>query len=348
MPDGGAGRGDRDPAIWVSELVRSFNGITAVDDVSFTVERGEVFGFLGPNGAGKTTTINVLCTLLRPTRGSARIWGHDVVREPDAVRRSIGLVFQDPSLDEELTGYENMLFHGRVYKVDGRVMETRIRELLEMVDLWDRRDDRVKTYSGGMKRRLEIARGLLHHPKVLFLDEPTLGLDPQTRRYIWDYILKLNENQDVTIFLTTHYMDEADALCERIAIIDHGKIVALDTPRSLKASLGGDVVLLKMAECTEGCMEALRAVRGVSSVEAQEEGLILGVDQGDATIPRIFDVTRSHDLHVESVVLKEPSLEDVFIKHTGRAIRDEEVVGMDQLRAMGRRRRKFHSGGRRR
>jgi ABC-2 type transport system ATP-binding protein len=272
------------------------------------------------------------------------VFGFDVATRPDAVRHNIGLVFQDPSVDEELTGEENMLFHGRIYKVDPEVMGERIEELMRMVELWDRKDDQVKTYSGGMKRRLEIARGLLHHPRVLFLDEPTLGLDPQTRRLIWDYIRKLNKLQQVTIFLTTHYMEEADALCDRVAIIDHGKIVALDTPANLKSSLGGDVVLLKMPECKEGCMEALAKVPGVRSVKSQEEGLMLAVDKGDRTIPLIFDVAREQGLSIESVVLKVPSLEDVFIKYTGRSIRDTKVEGRDQFKQQSRRRRGMRRG----
>jgi ABC-2 type transport system ATP-binding protein len=328
--------GADDHAIVVRDLKKVFDGIRAVDGVSFEVEKGEVFGFLGPNGAGKTTTISMMCTLLRPTEGRAIVWGHDAFSAPDEVRSSIGIVFQDQSTDEELTGYENMWFHGRLYKMDSAKMEGRIVELLKMVELDDRKDDLVKTYSGGMKRRLEIARGLLHHPKVLFLDEPTLGLDPQTRRHIWDYIQRLNRQEKVTIFLTTHYMDEADALCERIAIIDKGKIVAMDTPGALKDSLGGEVVHLKMPECTEGCMEALREVSGVRSVETQEDGLLLGVDKGARTIPLIFEAVRSNDLKVDSVMLKEPTLEDVFIKNTGHGIREERVEGIDQLRARGR------------
>jgi ABC-2 type transport system ATP-binding protein len=325
-------------------LVRKFDDFTAVDGVSFEVRRGEVFGFLGPNGAGKTTTISMLCTLLKLTGGEAKVFGFDVATQPDAVRHNIGLVFQDESLDEELTGHENMHFHGRIYKVDPAAMVQRTEELLRMVELWDRKDDQVKTYSGGMKRRLEIARGLLHHPRVLFLDEPTLGLDPQTRRLIWDYIRKLNRLQQVTIFLTTHYMEEADALCDRVAIIDHGKIVVLDTPANLKSSMGGDVVLLKMPECKEGCMEALAGVPGVRSVKSQEEGLMLAVDKGDRAIPLIFDVAREKGLTIESVILKVPSLEDVFIKYTGRSIRDTRVEGLEQFKQFGRQRRGMRRG----
>jgi len=231
--------------ITARNLTKIFDkSLVAVDHVSFNVEEGEILGFLGPNGAGKTTTLNMLSTLLRPTSGTATVNGHDILKEPDAVRRSIGFVFQDPTLDIELTGRENLDFHGRVYGLKRDVRQQRIKEMLEVVQLTDRADDFVKTYSGGMKRRLEIARGLLHYPKVLFLDEPTLGLDPQTRRAIWEHIQRLNQDENVTIILTTHYTEEADYLCARIQIIDFGKIVALDTPDKLKARLEGDIVSL--------------------------------------------------------------------------------------------------------
>jgi len=231
--------------IEVSGLTKIFDGrVRAVDEISFTVKGGEILGFLGPNGAGKTTTLNMLSTLLKPTSGTATVNGHDIVEEPDAVRRSIGYVFQDPTLDIELTGRENLDFHGRLYNLNRNLRKQRIKEMLEIVQLTDRADNLVKTYSGGMKRRLEIARGLLHHPKVLFLDEPTLGLDPQTRRSIWEHIQRLNQEKKITIILTTHYTEEADYLCDRILIIDFGKIVALDTADKLKAQLEGDVVSL--------------------------------------------------------------------------------------------------------
>ena len=231
--------------IEVKALTKVFdNEIRAVDGISFTVDEGEILGFLGPNGAGKTTTLNMLATLLRPTSGTATVNVHDILAEPDAVRRSIGYVFQDPTLDLELTGRENLDFHGRLYSLKRDVRRQRIEEMLELVQLTDRADDLVKTYSGGMKRRLEIARGLLHHPQVLFLDEPTLGLDPQTRRSIWEHIQRLNQDKNITIILTTHYTEEADYLCDRILIIDFGKIVALDTPDNLKARLEGDIVSL--------------------------------------------------------------------------------------------------------
>jgi ABC-2 type transport system ATP-binding protein len=231
--------------IEVKTLSKVFdNEIRAVDAISFTVGEGEILGFLGPNGAGKTTTLNMLATLLRPTSGTATVNGHDILAEPDDVRRSIGYVFQDPTLDLELTGRENLDFHGRLYSLKRDVRRQRIKEMLELVQLTDRADDLVKTYSGGLKRRLEIARGLLHHPQVLFLDEPTLGLDPQTRRSIWEHIQRLNQDKNITIILTTHYTEEADYLCDRILIIDFGKIVALDTPNNLKARLEGDIVSL--------------------------------------------------------------------------------------------------------
>ena len=224
----------------VKNLVKKFESVTAVNNISFAVAQGEIFGFLGPNGAGKTTTIKMLTTLLRPTEGEVKVNGFDPVREQAHVRRSFGIVFQDPSLDDELTAYENMEFHGVLYSVPKDIRNTRIEELLKIVELWDRKDELVKTFSGGMKRRLEIARGLLHHPKILFLDEPTLGLDPQTRNHIWSYIQGLNQKEGITIFFTTHYMEEADRVAGRIAVIDHGKIAAQGTPAELKAQTKTD------------------------------------------------------------------------------------------------------------
>jgi len=227
--------------IKVENLVKKFGDLAAVDDISFTVPPGELFGFLGPNGAGKTTTINILCTLARPTSGRADIAGFDVVARQKQVRQLIGLVFQDPSLDERLTGLHNLRFHAMVYNMPASTREERIKEVLTMTELWDKRHQEVRTYSGGMKRRLELARGLLHHPKVLFLDEPTLGLDPQTRNRLWEYILELRRREGTTIFLTTHYMDEA-AKADRIAIIDYGRIIAIDTPERLKEVVGKDII----------------------------------------------------------------------------------------------------------
>ncbi len=220
-------------AISVSKLSKCFNGISAVDGISFEVEEAELFGFLGPNGAGKTTTINILCGLMNPTSGEARVNGFDVMSSPTEVRKSIGIIFQDPSLDERLTAHENLNFHGMIYHLPPKIRKARIDEVLNMVGLYSKKHNIVRTFSGGMKRRLEIARGLMHRPKVLFLDEPTIGLDPQTRQYIWDYILTLSEMEKITVFLTTHYMDEAE-ICQRVAIMDHGKIVDIDMPDTLK------------------------------------------------------------------------------------------------------------------
>ena len=228
-------------AIEVNLLTRDFKGFVAVDHISFQVPEGEIFGFLGPNGAGKTTTISILCTLLRPSDGRATVAGFDVVREHNQVRKSLGIIFQDPSLDDQLTGRENLEFHGMIYKVPRKELPGRIAESLRWMELEDRGNDLIRNFSGGMKRRLEIARGMLHQPQVLFLDEPTLGLDPQTRNRIWEYLLKLRDEHKITLFMTTHYMDEAE-YCDRIAIIDLGKIVALGTPDELKAGVGGDIL----------------------------------------------------------------------------------------------------------
>lgn len=220
--------------IEVKNLVKRFDDFTAIDSISFSVKMGEIFAFLGPNGAGKTTTIKILTTLLHPTKGEVMVNGHDPIKDADNVRRSFGIVFQDPSLDEELTAFENMEFHGVLYKVSKKLRRTRIEQLMKLVELWERRDDLVKYYSGGMKRRLEIARGLLHHPKILFLDEPTLGLDPQTRDHIWNYIKNLNRTEGITVFFTTHYMEEAEKVADRVAIINEGKIVGKGLPQELK------------------------------------------------------------------------------------------------------------------
>ncbi len=328
--------------IQVNGLTKKFDDFTAVDAVDFQVSEGEIFGFLGPNGAGKTTTINMLCTLLRPTSGSASVNGYDVATQRQDVRRSIGLIFQDPTLDERLTGWQNLQFHAMLYDVPKDVLEPRAAELLDMVELTDKVRDDVRSFSGGMKRRLEIARGLLHHPKVLFLDEPTIGLDPQTRRHIWDYLVKVRESETLTLFLTTHYMDEAE-ICDRIAIIDHGQIVALDTPNKLKAMVGGDVVTL----CTDDDDRAI-AILAELGVEPQKttDGLRIEIDHGDRFIPTVMHAMDDPEtpVSITSVNLRRPTLEDVFIKLTGRAIREEEASAMDAMR----RRARMHGGGGRR
>ncbi|MEJ2010851.1 MAG: ATP-binding cassette domain-containing protein [Anaerolineales bacterium] len=319
-------------AIEVRGLTRRFGDLTAVDGIDFEVRQDEIFGFLGPNGAGKTTTISMLCTLLKPSAGQAVIAGHNINTQPSAVRRSIGLIFQDPSLDEQLTGRENLRFHAMLYDLTRAEFEQRAREVLEMVELTEKADDIVRTYSGGMRRRLEIARGLLHHPRVLFLDEPTLGLDPQTRRHIWDYLRQLREEQGVTMFMTTHYMDEAEN-CDRIAIIDHGKIVSLDTPDELKALVGGDVLTVRTSD-NALALERLQSDLDVNARHGPDGQLIIEIADGDQFIPRMVSglAGESQKLRVQSVSLRRPTLEDVFIKLTGRAIREEEADSKDHMR----------------
>ncbi len=307
------------PAIEVEDLVKTYGEIGAVRGVSFTVAAGEVFGFLGPNGAGKSTTINMLCTLARPTSGTARVGGFDVARERDDVRRHIGLVFQDPTLDGQLTATQNLRLHAALYGIDRDAIPARMDQMLEMVDLADRRDQPVMTFSGGMKRRLEIARGLMHSPRVLFLDEPTIGLDPQTRNTIWRYLRALQENEGMTIFMTTHYMDEAE-YCDRIAIMDHGEIVVLDTPVALKASVGADRVVLG----TDDDVAALAALRDRFGIEATiaEGAVTFHVPSGEAFVPRLF---AELGVGITSVAVSQPTLDDVFMRYTGSTIRDAEA-----------------------
>ena len=316
-------------AIAAEQLVRRYGDIEAVRGLDLSVMPGEIFGFLGPNGAGKSTTISMLCTLLRPTSGRAAVAGFDVVRDPGAVRAHIGLVFQDPSLDEQLTARENLDFHAFLYDVPSAARTQRIHEVLEMVELADRANSKVNTFSGGMKRRLEIARGILHSPEVLFLDEPTRGLDPQTRRHIWDYLRELRRREGITIFMTTHYMDEAE-FCDRIAIIDMGWIVALGTPDQLKARVGGDVITIATTDNVASTAE-LASKFGLTP--AVDNGTLrIEVSDGAAVIPRLV---RDLSAHVTAVTLRRPSLDDVFLKLTGRAIRDEQAGALDQLRMMG-------------
>jgi len=313
--------------IEVKELSRKFGKLTAVDKVSFQVAEGEIFGFLGPNGAGKTTTINMLCTLLNPTSGSATINGFDIVRQRADVRCSIGLVFQEPTLDEYLSAEQNLRFHAYAYGIPANIREKRITELLELVELAERRKSKVRTFSGGMKRRLEIARGLLHSPKVLFMDEPTLGLDPQTRRHIWDYIMTLRQQNRLTIFLTTHYMDEAEN-CDRISIIDHGQIIALDTPDRLKDAMGGDVVTLKAAN-NQAAAEELKAKFGLSPV-LQNGNITFSIPQGEKFLPKLME---NFQTQLVSIGIRRPTLDDVFLKLTGRAIRDNEAGEKETMRS---------------
>jgi ABC-2 type transport system ATP-binding protein len=317
----------------VHDLVKRYDEVEAVRGIEFEVPVGETFGFLGPNGAGKSTTIGMLCTLVKPSGGSAEVAGHDVVRERDEVRRNIGLVFQDTTLDGYLTAEENLKLHAELYGVPREVLGERMRQVLEMVELWERRGHIVNTFSGGMKRRLEIARGLLHSPRVLFLDEPTVGLDPQTRSSIWGYISKLGREEDITIFLTTHYMDEAE-YCDRIAIMDQGKIVVLDTPEALKESVGRDRVQIQ-TEDNEAAMAALRERFGIDAQIA--EGVVtFGVQGGEEFVPRLFEDWDPAHPPIRSVSVSRPSLDDVFLSYTGTTIRDAEASGSDLSRNMAR------------
>jgi ABC-2 type transport system ATP-binding protein len=305
-------------AIAVSELTKSFGDVHAVRGVSFSVAPGEVFGFLGPNGAGKSTTINMLCTLVKPTAGAARVGGYDVVTERDDVRRHIGLVFQDPTLDGYLTAEQNLRLHAELYGIDPAVVPARMRQMLEMVDLWERRGDTVMTFSGGMRRRLEIARGLMHSPRVLFLDEPTIGLDPQTRSSIWRYIRALQQTEETTIFMTTHYMDEAE-FCDRIAIMDRGEIVVLDTPEALKAAVGADRVTIGTAD-DEAALAALADNFGIEG-SVSEGAVTFFVDSGEEFVPRLF---AELGVPITAVSVSRPTLDDVFMNYTGSTIRDAE------------------------
>ncbi|MDD1673518.1 MAG: ATP-binding cassette domain-containing protein [Methanomicrobiales archaeon] len=326
------------PAIHVDHLTKRFNGLIAVDNISFDIEHGEIFGLLGPNGAGKTTTLSMLSTMLKPTSGSAEVNGIDIENDEDGVRKSIGIVFQDQSLDEELTAWENMDFHGRLYRIPGEVRRSRIAELLKLVGLEDRKDDIVKTFSGGMRRRLEIARGLLHHPIVLFLDEPTLGLDPQTRNHLWQYIATLSKEKGITIILTTHYMEEADRLCNRVAIIDQGKIVALDSPNNLKNGIGGDVVTIRSPN--PDAIVATMNEPWVMRLEQRNGEVIIGLENAEERVSTIVTILNRQKISIESLSIHKPTLEDVFLYFTGKTIREQEADRKETIRMYQRKMRR--------
>jgi len=313
-------------AIDVQRVSKKYAGLTVVDNVSFSVNQGDLFGFVGPNGAGKTTTINILCTLTKPTGGIALVNGYDVVKDTSAIRRTIGVVFQETTLDSYLTAEQNLLFHAYAYGVPKDIMQTRMKNLLQLVDLWDRKNAKIQTFSGGMKRRLELVRGLIHHPKVLFLDEPTLGLDPQTRNYIWGYLDRIRREENVTIFMTTHYMDEADT-CDRIAVIDNGNIVAIDSPETLKNKLGGDVVFLRTSD-QSGALRELSEQWSVG-VEVEEDLIKFAVPNGEKFLPTFI---REFKGQILSIGVRRPTLDDVFLNLTGKGIRDEEVDTVAQFK----------------
>lgn len=311
--------------IKTNNLTKNFDGLTAVDAISFSVKKGEIFGFLGPNGAGKTTTIKMLTTLLHPTKGSAEVAGFDIIGARDKVRRNIGVVFQEPALDIELTGRENLEYHARMYGLSRDKRKTRIEDVLNLVDLEDKKNVLVKNYSGGMKRRLEIARGLMHYPTVLFLDEPTLGLDAQTRRAIWNYIGKMNKEEGTTIFLTTHYMDEADFLCDRIGIIDHGSILVIDSVTNLKNSVGNDVITLSCSDMAK-LVKKLEEESWISNIEQHDSFVTLGVEKGEEKIPVIIEIAQSLNIRIKSISVRKPTLDDVFLHFTGRTMRGQEAA----------------------
>lgn len=313
--------------IETENLTKQYDSLVAVDKLNLSIEEGELFGLLGPNGAGKSTTLLTLTTILKPTSGRASVGGFDIVRQPSQVRKSIGIVFQDPSSDDTLTGYENLKLHGMLYGMPVGLREERIREVLKLVDLTDRKDELVKRYSGGMRRRLEIARGLMHHPKVLFLDEPTLGLDPQSRENIWQYIENLSREEHITLILTTHYMEEVDRLCDRLAIIDRGKIVALGSPTELKRIIGGEVVVMKTSSPD---VDALGKLEYVKHVERKDGVVSLTVVNANEHLPEILMKAG----RVDSVEVHSPTLNDVFLHYTVREIREESAEGGWGQRAM--------------
>jgi len=307
-------------AVETEQLTKRYGELLAVDDLNISIAEGEIFGLLGPNGAGKTTTLSMLATLLKPTAGTARVNGYDVISNPADVRRSIGIVFQDPSSDDILTGRENLYLHALMFGVPKGERNERIDHVLKLVDLHDRQNDIVKKYSGGMRRRLELARGLLHNPRTLFLDEPTLGLDPQTREHIWAYIENLVKSENVTVIITTHYMEEADRLCDRVAIIDHGKIAALDTPSALKSKTGGDIIRLSVRTPH---IDRLKELDYILSMDYSGNTLRLTVKEAGKHLQEILSMVGEAD----AVEVRTATLNDVFLHYTGREIREESGEG---------------------
>ncbi len=312
-------------AVEIKSLTKQFGQIKAVDDISFNVEEGEIFGFLGPNGAGKSTTMMILTTLLKPTSGRSMVAGFDVVDQANKVRENIGYVQQDIAVDEYLTGRENLLLHARLNHIPKNLIDKRIDEVLELIELSARQNDAVTTYSGGMKKRLDIAGGLLHMPKVLFLDEPTVGLDIQTRRKIWEYIGKIHKEFNTTIFLSTHYMEEADKLCDRVGIIDYGKIQVIDSPQSMKAKLGNEIITFKIQNgaSKDELLSKLRETQLVKEVRTKDDKFIVYSTKGTELIPEIFQISARLEIKINSISLTQPSLDDVFISYTGHELRDE-------------------------
>jgi len=311
--------------IELENLTKEFDGLVAVDHITLNVVEGEIFGFLGPNGAGKTTAVKMLCTILHPTSGSATVCGYDVLRQRNRVRECIGIVFQDRAIDTFLTGRENLDFHARMYHLDGKIRQERVAEVLDLMDLRGKENMRISECSGGTQRRFEVARGFLNHPKVLFLDEPTLGLDVRARRNLWNYIKLLNEKEGITIILTTHYMEEADYLCHRVAIIDQGRIVAIDNPEKLKQAVGLNLLSLQIDRGSSGSLvDSLKQLGWIKKLEARDGSLELSIDGGEEKIPELIDFADNRGLVISSIKLYKPSLEDTFLHYTGKTIREVE------------------------
>ena len=313
-------------SIETKSLTKSFGDLKAVDDISFNVENGEIFGFLGPNGAGKSTTMMILTTLLKPTSGQALVSGFDVKTNPKQVRQKIGYVQQESTVDEYLTGRENLLLQARLNHIPKDLIKERIDEVLELIELSDKQNDAVVTDSGGMRKRLDIAGGLLHRPKVLFLDEPTVGLDIQTRRKIWKYIKKIHEEFEMTIFLSTHYMEEADQLCDRIGIIDGGKIQVIDTPQNMKSAMGNEVISLTIekSESEKDFLSELKKIELIKKINEDQNKITLFASKGTEVIPRIFQISSDLKIKINSISLTQPTLDDVFISYTGHEIKTNE------------------------
>jgi ABC-2 type transport system ATP-binding protein len=312
--------------VTVTDLTKAFNGkLKAVDAVSFELKEREIFGFLGPNGAGKTTTIKMLTTLLRPTSGTATVCGYNIISHPNDVRASIGIVPQEYTADEDLTGQQNIMFCADLYGIPRGVSRDRTVELLNLVGLKDAASRKVQTYSGGMRRRLEIACGLVNHPRLLFLDEPTLGLDVQTRTAVWDYIKKLKHDYGMTLFMTTHYLEEADGVCDRIAIIDHGKLVKIGAPDDLKASLGGDIIELGVRETAEDLTPLITQSKSVKDVKKTDSTYRIKAELGEEAAPEIIELIRAKGYHVSKISVTKPSMDQVYLEYTGRSLRDVEA-----------------------
>jgi ABC-2 type transport system ATP-binding protein len=311
--------------IEVRNLSKTFGKLKAVDNVSFEVKTGEIFGFLGPNGAGKSTTINMLTTLLKPSSGTAQVCGYDVYKNANEVRRNVGVVPQEYTADEDMTGRDNIILCADLYGLSRSISQPHAEELLKLVELTDAANRKVSTYSGGMRRRLELATGLINYPKLLFLDEPTLGLDVQTRTAVWNYIRMVKQQYHMTLFLTTHYLEEADALCGRIAIIDHGHIVKIGTPDELKASVGGDVIVIGVVEKTPDISSAIARIELVKDVKKNDGVYRIKAERGEEATPEIIDLIRSRGLHVTKIALTKPTLDEVYLEYTGRSMREEET-----------------------